>query len=247
MPNNRFFHCLLLLAILAGSLSAAAADKKVLLIGIDGTRFDAVRRADAPHLQALAKDGISSDTCLILGERYRKNDTISGPGWSSICTGVWADKHGVHDNSFQGRKYEQFPHFFARLKEVRPKARAASFVTWEPIQKFIVSAADAAQSFEEKAHGVLDYDKYDTAAAAAAVQELAGHNPDVVFLYLGQVDVAGHTHGFQPTVPEYLQAIERADSLVGQSLAAMRARKTFAQEDWLVIEVENVSSKPAAA
>jgi predicted AlkP superfamily pyrophosphatase or phosphodiesterase len=152
-------------------------------------------------------------------------------------TGVWADKHGVHDNSFNGRKYEAFPHYFARLKEGRPDAKSASFVTWKPIAEFITSAADVNDQFEEKAKGgtVEDYDRYDTQATDAAVKHLTEANPDAVFLYLGQVDVAGHAHGFHPSVPEYLAAIERADKLVGRALAAVKGRKTFANEDWLVV------------
>jgi predicted AlkP superfamily pyrophosphatase or phosphodiesterase len=230
--------CALGTLLLFHSIAGAAEPvKKALYIGIDGTRFDAIEKGATPNLDALIANGIHSPTCLILGERYQKNDTISGPGWSSILTGVWADKHGVHDNSFNGRKYDAFPHLFTRLKEVRPDAKTASFVTWKPIAEHITSAADVNQQFEEKAKGgtVEDYDRYDTQATEAAVKHLAEADPDAVFLYLGQVDVAGHTHGFHPSVPEYVAAIERADRLVGRALAGVKSRKRFAEEDWLVV------------
>jgi predicted AlkP superfamily pyrophosphatase or phosphodiesterase len=227
--------CVALLLAYCSSVSAAEPVKKVLYIGIDGTRFDAMEKAQTPNLDALIAGGIHSPTCLILGERYKKNDTISGPGWSSILTGVWADKHGVHDNSFKGRKYEEFPHHFARLKEARPEAKTASFVTWKPIAEFITSAADVTEQFEQADHTVAGYEKYDAEATAAAVKHLTEANPDAVFLYIGQVDVAGHTHGFHPSVPEYLAAIERADKLVGDAVAAVKARKTYADEDWLFV------------
>lgn len=215
--------------------AALAAVPRVLYIGIDGTRFDAIERADTPQLDALIADGCHSRTCLILGDRYRGNDTVSGPGWSSILTGVWADKHGAQDNNFQGTKYDEYPHLFVRLKETRPDARTASFVTWAPIHDKITAGADVSVNFEESAHGVLDYDRYDIAATDAAVRELTEQNPDVVFLYLGQVDVAGHTHGFHPSVPEYVAAIERADRLVGRAVAAVRSRPQYRAEDWLVV------------
>ena len=224
-------------------LIAAEPARKVLYIGIDGTRFDSIEKAETPQLDALMKDGCFSPTCLILGERYQKNDTVSGPGWSSILTGVWADKHGVHDNSFLGRQYDKFPHFFMRLKEAFPKARTVSHVTWEPIHKFVTAGADVSVNYEEKAHEVLDYDRYDNAAVAASVKELSEGNPDALFCYIGQVDIAGHTHGFHPTVPQYIEAIERADKLVGQLTAAMKARKTFADENWLVIVISDHGGK----
>lgn len=121
---------------------AATRTKKVLIIGIDGTRPDALKKAETPHLDSLIKDGAFTDSAEILGERYQENDTISGPGWSSILTGVWADKHGVHDNSFKGRNYELFPHFFKHLKRQRPDATTVSLVSWKPISDYTVSEAD---------------------------------------------------------------------------------------------------------
>jgi predicted AlkP superfamily pyrophosphatase or phosphodiesterase len=217
--------------------------KKVLTIGIDGTRFDAIEKAETPNLDGLMREGIHSPTCLILGDRYRKNDTISGPGWSSILTGVWADKHGVHDNRFKDSHYDEFPHLFARFKQQRPNVRTASFVTWEPLHTKVTPPADVSLNYEEKAHGVLDYDRYDTAATQRTVEELQEGNPDWLFLYLGQVDVAGHTHGFHPSVPQYIEAIERADKLVGQALAALKSRSSRASEDWLVIVVSDHGGK----
>lgn len=215
-----------------GEAAEPARVNKVLFIGIDGCRFDAIQAAETPHLDALLADGCHDPDAQILGERYQKNDTISGPGWSSILTGVWADKHGVHDNTFQGKHYDRFPHFFVRLKEVRPDALTASVVTWVPIQLHIVSGADVALFFPPTEK---DYVAADKAAAASAAKVLTEKDPAVLFYYIGQVDESGHAHGFHPTVPEYISAIEQADRQVGQVLDAMRARPTFAQEDWLVI------------
>jgi predicted AlkP superfamily pyrophosphatase or phosphodiesterase len=133
--------------------------------------------------------------------------------------------------------------FFARLKEVRPEAKTVSLVTWEPIHAKITSAADTSINYEQKAHTVPDYDRYDNRATDEAVKQLTEANSDALFLYIGQVDVAGHAHGFHPTVPQYIEAIERADKLVGQVTAAMKARKTYAQEDWLVIVTSDHGGK----
>ena len=127
--------------------AAPQSKKHVLIIGMDGTRPDALLKAKTPTFDKLIKEGAFTDDANILGERYQKNDTISGPGWSSILTGVWADKHGVHDNSFKGKNYELFPHFFKRLKRQRPDAKTVSLVSWAPIHENILSEADIAQVF----------------------------------------------------------------------------------------------------
>ncbi len=211
---------------------APAKKKKVLFLGIDGCRFDALRAADTPNLDRLMEQGCYDEDCQILGERFQGNDTISGPGWSSILTGVWADKHGVLDNDFKVKHYDKYPHFFSRLKEARPEARTASFVDWVPIQLHIVSAADVAKVFPPLNK---DYDAADVMATKAAVKELTEEDPTAVFLYIGQVDETGHKNGFHPTVATYVKAIERADHFVGEVLNAMKARRTFDQEDWLVL------------
>lgn len=223
---------------------SAARTRRVLFIGIDGCRFDAIEAAETPHLDQLMAEGCFDRDTQILGDRYRENDTISGPGWSSILTGVWADKHGVHDNSFKGKKYEEFPHFFAHLKEVRPEAYTASVVTWIPIQQHIVSAADVGSFFpplgNDSAHG---YVNADAKAVEAAAKILSERDPTVLFYYIGQVDETGHAKGFHPSVPEYVAAIQQADQHVGAVVTAMRSRATFAQEDWLVIVTSDHGGK----
>ena len=225
-----------LLGLLLLTCTAFAAEpaktKKALYIGMDGTRFDALQAAEAPNLDRLIKDGIYADNCLILGERYQKNDTISGPGWSTILTGVWADKHGVHDNSFKGKNYEAFPHFFARIRAQKPDARLVSLITWSPIEDHIVSHADVHKKYEDSSK---DYAKFDASAAEEAVTQLADPKLDCLFLYFGQVDETGHKHGFHPTVKEYRAGIERVDAHIGKVLEALAKRETLQNEDWLIV------------
>jgi len=221
-----------LLASLLAADDAAPRARKVLYIGIDGCRFDAIQKADTPNLDALMKSGIHSGRCLILGERYKKNDTVSGPGWSTIYTGVWADKHGVHDNDFKGSNYGEYPHFFHRVKEAMPKARCVSFATWKPIKDRIVTDADVNEAWEDI---FRTWPRYDASCTAAVVKELTDNDPTVVVFYLGNVDETGHKKGFHPSVPEYVAAVEQADRQVGEALAAVKGRKTYEQEDWLVV------------
>jgi predicted AlkP superfamily pyrophosphatase or phosphodiesterase len=147
-------------------------------------------------------------------------------------TGVWADKHGVHDNKFKGKNYERYPPIFRLLKQARPQAHTVSLVTWGPIEEHIVSGADVSKAFVS---GDSTYEKDDALAAAEAVRLLAKSNPDLLFLYLGQVDETGHQEGFHPSVVPYVRAIERVDALVGDVLAAVEKRPSRDKEEWLVI------------
>ncbi|OWK46777.1 alkaline phosphatase family protein [Fimbriiglobus ruber] len=213
---------LLLLSLSAAATTQAAdppaAKNKVLFIGIDGCRADAMHAANAPALHALRDGGAYSEIA------QTGDITVSGPGWSSMLTGVWREKHGVRDNTFTGKNLTEYPSFLDRFKAAHPDARTASFATWAPIHQNIIAKADVKTTF-----------KKDADAADAAVKELQTADPDAVFLDLDDVDHAGHAHGFSTKVPQYMTAIETADAQVGRAVTAMRGRPAFARENWLVL------------
>lgn len=227
---KRYLSLAIALLLLAGSSSSATEKTKhVLLLGIDGCRFDAQTKANTPNLDKLRENGIYSPTALILGDRYKKNDTVSGPGWGSINTGVWADKHNVQDNGFKEPKFDKYPHFFHYVKKSMPEAKTVSIINWTPIAQYIVSSADV--SIDTKKG--TSYAEADDDAEAAAVAEIAKEdNPTAMMLYFGEVDEAGHAHGFHPTVPQYIAAIEHVDTLVGSVLEAIEKRT---DQEWLIV------------
>jgi arylsulfatase A-like enzyme len=216
----------------AAPLAGDAPRRKVLIIGIDGCRWDAVQAAKTPNLARLASEGTLAVNTDVLGPRDHAADTVSGPGWSSVLTGVWPDKHGVRDNSFRGANYGRYPHFFQRLKAARPRARTASLESWGAIHRRIVRSADLSL--------ILCGDNEDFAAGdehvtQRAKQLLAADDPDAMLVYLGNVDATGHSDGFHPSVVSYRQAIENADRQIGEVLAALEARPSYAHEDWLIL------------
>lgn len=216
------------------SHSAERPSQRVLFIGIDGTRTDALLAADAPNLKKLRDDGVYSYATNILGTRDDKADTVSGAGWSNLLTGVWPDKHGVLNNKFAVRNYSEYPHFFSRVKEAYPRAMTVSLADWTPIHTLIVRDAEVSLDFTTDAKKP-DYKLADERLTAKAVDVLTNDDPDVLMAYLGNVDETGHKHGFHPTVAEYKQAIETVDNQVGEIVTALKKRKNFAAEHWLIL------------
>jgi hypothetical protein len=198
--------------------------RKVLLLGIDGLRADALPVAKTPKLDRLISEGCFTDRATTTAI------TVSGPAWSSLLTGVWPHKHGVHDNTFEGADFGRFPHFFARLKERRPDAFTVSAVDWIPIDQHIVGDTGADVRF------VWDYeDEGDEKVVGAVIDALAGHDADIVFVYFADLDVAGHEHGFHPAAPDYVAQLEEIDSQIGRILDAVRRRRGYPDEDWLIL------------
>ncbi len=221
--------CLTIAIVLAGWQGAFAQQpaKRVLIIGIDGCRTDALQTAKAPHLHQLVRDGAMAVNTTILGDRVTGADTVSGPCWSNLLTGVWPDKHGVKDNKFQGGNYKQYPHFFQRLKEVRPNAVTISLTNWAPMGDYIVSGADVSLVLGDTRQEKPDYAAADALVAAEAARLLKEKDPDAMFVYFGNVDETGHKVGFHPSVAPYMQALEQVDQHVGTLLEAMKTRRAI--------------------
>jgi predicted AlkP superfamily pyrophosphatase or phosphodiesterase len=235
----------------------AFGGKRVLYIGIDGVRADALvaamERGLAPQMKMLSESeqGLLSLQCYAGGDLNTPTHqpTVSGPGWSSLLTGVWVDKHGVRNNQFVGARFQAYPHFMRRVREANPRAFCASFVDWPPIHEFIADASRVeGREFldvkftcapDAKRH-FIDNPEKDIEVRDEALKTLRGQDPDVMFVYFGQVDEFGHgaidsRAVFSPDSTLYLNSISHVDSHVGELIRAMRARPEFDQEDWLVL------------
>jgi arylsulfatase A-like enzyme len=233
MKRILFFLVLVSLAS-CGSDGSAPKSKHVLIVGVDGLLVAGLRQASTPVLDGLVADGAVTYDAFAGGELGTPTEqaTFSGPGWSSILTGVWVDKHGVIDNSFEGARFDEYPHFFERVREENPTAYLSSFVSWQFINLVILESAEADEAFAPLVPTSLEAD---LAVTEAVVDHFAEHTPDVVFVHLDEVDHQGHVAGFSVTVPEYLDAIERVDAQIGEMLDALRARDTYGLEDWLIV------------
>lgn len=211
---------LILLALATGfAANTTALTSKVLIIGIDGTMNSALAVAHTPNLDVLKSNG-----CYTVRE-VSDPVTHSAAAWTSIFTGVWGDKHGVTDpgNSFAGNHLAQYPSFFARLEAANSNLNTLAFARWAPMLT-AVPDADVKLAFST-----------DAAVTAETCQRLTNSNPDVFWMLLLDVDSAGHTYGWGPTVSNYVRAIEIADGRVGQIIAALTNRVTYTNEDWLIM------------
>ncbi len=206
--------------IAAASLQASAVDDasaKTLVIGIDGAAYDFLDAADMPNLDALRDRSMVSTSNLPAAPMA---ETSSGPGWSTIATGVWPDQHGVTDNSFSGSDHSTFPDYLTRVESGEPSRRTVAIATWEPIVTTIFGPA-----VDSRVSGGDDAGT--TTAAVDAVESGA----DDVFVQLDEVDGAGHGTGTSGA--EYGRALAAADAQLGRMLAAVDARPD--SEEWTVI------------
>lgn len=234
---------LIVCMLLCGS---AAAQKKSLVIGLDGlgygTRGFGV--ANTPWMNSLIDgsyaggvyNGAYSNSAYAGGQigQVTQQPTVSGPGWSTMLTSVWANRHHVTDNNFTSPDYTNNPVYLGTLRASLPSLKTATFVNWDPIDTIILNSVqtDANPGNNLTFHGNYASDDATAAAAVTALGNMVA-NYDAFFVALDDIDAAGHTCGSSGAC--YQTEIEQTDGLVGQMLTAISNRPNFASEDWQII------------
>ncbi len=194
--------------------------QKVLVIGIDGCRSDALQQASTPNLDQLAATGAWSYHV------DRGPYTWSAPGWSTILCGVWPDKHGVTFNTFSGKNYGQYPPFSDRVRDAWGCLNFGTFTHFIALNHHLLT------------HNSVNFGiKSDRLVTDNALEYFRSCNPDIVFVHLGEVDHIGHLKGFDPSVPEYISKIEQSDRFAGELIDMVRWREQYFPEKWLIAVV----------
>lgn len=218
----------------------AAGVDKVVVIGIDGLMIDSADCAHAPRLRALAAQGLLARGTLA------GHVTMSGPSWATALTGVWDSRHGVLGNEFDQRPFDRYPSVFTRVEAADPARRTESVATWDKIATVTTAGAhraDIALTTTPVA-GDADESATDRATAEEAAAAIAATGPDLLFVHLDQVDLAGHGHGGASRA--YRAAVTRADALTGRIAAAVDARAAaHPGERWTILVTADHGHRPA--
>jgi len=217
----------------------AGKTPKVLVVGLDGTRPDALRVSGLDELIEGRLPGASFYYSYAGGDPADGSlqPTLTAPGWTSILTGSWADRHGVTKNFGVAAidKARDLPSFPAAVVAAYPGKKAAVLAAWEVIVDGSTYGDEGIyRFFPGKGYYSGDYGSKDPEVVAKASLCIS-EDYDVVFLVIDFVDHAGHLYGFSPYVERYTASIRRALGMAGQLVDAMRARPGFDSEDWLVL------------
>jgi predicted AlkP superfamily pyrophosphatase or phosphodiesterase len=198
--------------------------KKVLLIGLDGVRPDAIFAAKTPNIGKLAVRGVSSWNAQT--ERLCYSSTC----WTSLLTGVHGEKHNVLLRYWEVPGPErdlQYKSISGLLTDWNPQVRCIAHSGWP----YIIT-----EIFEE---GTLSNSSSgsDKEITKRMCQDINKDKGDFYFIQLNETDEAGHEFDFSARSAGYLKAIEKADGYVGRLLDALYFRPHA--EDWLVCLVSD--------
>ena len=224
------------------ALPEGKTEKKVLVIGYDGCRADTLRLIESAKTSAildLTEGGGQTILTYCGGVNYpmlNTQATSTAPGWCSMLTGEWADVHGIRRN--MQRKSNDHLTLLTTLVQDNIIDSSAFYISWDGhFSSYFTTYYPEKQYVEEKGintHFVHAED--DAGTLENVLTDLKKTDcTDFIFTTLEHTDHAGHSSGFGAWNKKYAKEFSAAESDALQMLAAMRARETYAQEDWLVL------------
>lgn len=230
-------------------LAQGKTEKKLIVLGYDGCRADALSLIDGSFNSAidyLVKTGGSLNLVYCGGVNYPQfntQDTSTAPGWCSILTGKWADKTGITGNGIP--KSNEHPSLFVELTEDGTVDSAAFYVSWDG--HFVNSNSTYIKEkdyIQQKGLNVKFVDAPDDTVNADGVNgtyenTLAEVNSadcsDFIFTIFEHTDHAGHSTGFGCYNPDYVKGFKDEETAADNIIKAIEARDTYSTEDWCII------------
>lgn len=198
---------------LSFATAAEASAKHVIVIGVDGMSPAGIRDATTPTFTRLCEHGAWSMHARAV------MPTSSSPNWASMIMGAGPEQHGVTSNDWERDKFDIapvvrgpegiYPTMFGVLRRAHPDCVIGVFHDWDGFGRLV--ERESCDTVED-ADGPID-------ATQRAIDFWRARRPTLMFVHLDHVDHAGHAEGWGS--PAYLQAVEHADRLIGQLVAAI--------------------------
>lgn len=206
--------------------------RKVLVISVDGVSGQELKTIAPATLSALQKMSKYSYNASL-----DKSKTTDASSWVSMLTGVDYSSHLVSTPAFGndltggGGDHDPIKQYSTVLDYlVTAKGTKTAFITpWTELRNYMNNFPD-----------FLPVVSTDAAAKDSTVKVIADQNQvGAVFVNFREVAQAGNTGGFLASNTEYKAKIEQSDRYIGEILTALKNRKNFSKEDWLVVITAN--------
>ena len=189
----------------------------VVLVSLDGFRWDYSRLYNTPNINLIAKDGVKADRMI------SSFPTNTFPNHYSIATGLFPDHHGLINNSFYAPDLNLSYRIGDRLAVENPSFYGGETI-WATAEK---QGARTASFFwvgsEAPIGGIRPtyWKKYDVAVTYDARIDTVvkwlnypeNKRPELVTLYFDEPDATSHDYG--PVSPETGEVVNLLDSLIG--------------------------------
>ncbi len=192
----------------------------VVLVSLDGFRWDYPTKWGAPHLLKMADEGASAPEGMI-----PSYPSLTFPNHYTLVTGLYPEHHGIVDNEFLDPAHDYARYYYKDAKITdnsdwyggvplwslaeRNKMRSASMFWVASNAKIAGKRPSYWVPFDDKFD---DEKRIDQVIAWLSLAE--AERPHLITLYYSNVDHAGHDFG--PDSDECRDAVHHLDALMGE-------------------------------
>lgn len=205
--------------------------RKILIIGIDGFSGIDLQNAKPPFL---------TDSVL-LHSKYaysmfseQENDDVSA--WKSFLSGTSYDIHQTSDSTFYAPLDASDPDngvanptsIFGYMMTYKPTLKSFFASSWQSLLQVEGAAAD---------RSILT--NSDEQVKDSAISNLSATTSDMSVIEFNSIAAAGQNGGFTLNNANFAKAISNVDGYIKSIFAAIKARKSYSTENWLIQIVSN--------
>ena len=191
----------------------------VVMVSLDGFRYDYPKKYGAKHLLALGAMGASAPDGMI-----PSYPSLTFPNHYTIVTGLYPEHHGIVANSFYDPDRKQ-TYSMRDAKAVTDGSWYGGVPLWSLAEKqgmrsacFFWPGSEAEIAGERPSYYLHFDNKVDDNKridqVVAWLKLPAEQRPHLITLYYSDVDHAGHEHG--PNSPQVAEAVGHVDELIGR-------------------------------
>ena len=200
--------------------AAQQAKHYVVLVSLDGFRYDYTTKYGAKNLLAMAARGASAPDGMI-----PSYPSVTFPNHYTIVTGLYPDHHGIVANSFYDPVRKE-TYSYTNPKTTGDGSWYGGTPLWVLAEQqgmraacFFWPTSDAEIQGKRPSYYLATYDdKYPdekrVEQVLAWLQLPPEKRPHFIALYYANTDHAGHTYG--PDAPETGEAVRRVDEMMGK-------------------------------
>lgn len=192
----------------------------VVMVSLDGFRWDYATKWGAPHLLKMADEGASVPDGMV-----PSFPSLTFPNHYTLVTGLYPSHHGIVDNEFldPARNYEEY--YYKTPAKATDGSWYGGVPLWSLAEKQGMRSAsmfwvgsEAKIAGERPSYWVPFDDKFDDEKRITQVMEWLSlpeaERPHLITLYYSNVDHAGHDFG--PDSDECRDAVHHLDALMGE-------------------------------
>jgi predicted AlkP superfamily pyrophosphatase or phosphodiesterase len=209
----------------------------VILISLDGFRYDYLTKYPSPNLNSLARTGVRARWLI------PSFPTKTYPNHYTIATGLYPAHHGIVENEIYDRKFDAVFNLSKR-EEVENGRWWLGEPIWVTAEKQNQRAAsvffpgtEAEIAGKRPSYWKLYDAKISNADRVNTILEWLdlplAQRPTFLSLYFSDTDDAGHHFG--PDSKETGQAVAEVDTAIGKLIRELRAREIFAQINLIIV------------